>query len=388
MGAPATGQRFYRVLVAVETDPTVYYGPDARRPAVLAARDAEQMLAHLAADLQALLPGIADCSLIAAGALYDQTQLMRPGFPVFAALEATAATPASGAFRAGLVSVGAAEGRLPVDALQPLTNLPLGALLLLPVVVHGPAERLSELGQSMEYRFLEEGQLSAHSAAWLASAFKVTINHARFMTLTDLSALLRMQLDHFGFLPLWELLDAALSGRAEPLAVETPGGQRLEWRDGAVHAVFETFDYWASEGAGAAVPAQRLRLAEGYGQRTRELRQYLATLGAHGVGVEFHLPGERRPLEGSFLAEASGQAAADGAPAITEHGFDNVGTVAISFAREGTVTNYYPLSPRGLNDIHASLRDRVAAGRTVAFPGTIVYDETTRRLRPDDAGDA
>ena len=37
----------------------------------------------------------------------------------------------------------------------------------------------------------------------------------------------------------------------------------------------------------------------------------------------------------------------------------------------------------GLNDVHAYLRDRIPGGHTVAFPGTILYDESTRRLRPD-----
>ena len=78
---------FYRMLVAVETDATRYYGPDAIRPAVLGERDAEQLLSHLAADLKALLPEVASCSLITAGVLLDQTQVLRPGYPVFEALE-------------------------------------------------------------------------------------------------------------------------------------------------------------------------------------------------------------------------------------------------------------------------------------------------------------
>jgi hypothetical protein len=44
------------------------------------------------------------------------------------------------------------------------------------------------------------------------------------------------------------------------------------------------------------------------------------------------------------------------------------------------------VKPRGLNDVHALLRDRIPGGHTVAFPNTIVYDETTRRLRPDETG--
>jgi len=109
----------------------------------------------------------------------------------------------------------------------------------------------------------EEGQLSAHSVTWLGPAFGVTINHARLMTLTDLSALLRLQLEHFGFLPLWDLLDAALAEQVDALTVTTPAGQRYQWRDAVVHVDFQTFDHWANEGSGANLPAGRLALADG-----------------------------------------------------------------------------------------------------------------------------
>jgi hypothetical protein len=117
---------FYRVMVAIETDATRYYGPDASRPALLEATQAEQMLAHLAADMQALLPDISRCGLIAAGALYDQTQVLRPGYPVFAALEATA-TPGAGRFQPGLVSIGGTGGRMP-ESTAPRRWLPKSAM--------------------------------------------------------------------------------------------------------------------------------------------------------------------------------------------------------------------------------------------------------------------
>lgn len=382
---PETSGRaaFYRVMVAVETDATRYYGPEASRPALLESTQAEQMLAHLAADLQALLPDVSRCSLIAAGALYDQTQLLRPGFPLFTALEATAAEGSSGRFRPGLVSIGATDGAMPVKELQPLDDIPLGMLQLLPVVIHGPVSLIDELGNSMEYRFLEEGQLSAHSANWLSSAFGVAVNHARLMTLTDLNALLRLQLEHFGFLPLWELLDAALAGREDRLTVTTPLGQVYDWWDGAVHADFETFDYWASEGDGAERPSARLALADAYGDRTREMRQYMTTLRAHGLTVRYRLPGTDAPLDGSFLVESSETEAGAHHAAITEHSLHGIGTLAVTVVRDGRIEHYYPLDPRGLNDIHACLRERVPGGQTVAFPGTVVYDENTRRLQPD-----
>lgn len=383
MNDSSTETGFYRILVAVETDATRYYGADAIRPAILNNRDAEQLLSHIAADLTSLLPGISGCSLITAGALFDQTQIMRPEFPAFQALEDVSISDRADRFRAKLVSIGAADGAMPVSALQPLEHIPLGMLQLLPVVVHGPADQVQELGQAMEYRFLEEGQLSAHSAAWMQSAFEVEIAHARLMTLTDLNAMLRLQLDHFGFLPLWELLDAALNGSPEILNVTGSGGQQFEWRDGVVHTRFESFDFWASEGTGGELPATRQELATGYADWTRELRQYVTTLSAHGLDFRFHLPGSSQPLEGTWFQESSRQPAGDLASAITEHSFDDLGTIAITAVIDGEVQNYYPLIPQGLNDVHRHLRSRIPEKHTVAFPGTMLYDEDRRCLVSD-----
>ena len=373
----------YRIMVAVETDATRYYGANASRPGLLGISDSEQLLAHMAADLKSLIPGISHCSLIAAGALFDQTQLLRPSYPIFKALEAASVAERAERFQPGLVSIGSEDGKMPLEELQPCEDIPLGLLQLMPLVIHGPANEVAELGQAMEYRFLEEGQVSAHSANWMETAFGVSINHARFMTLTDLNAMLRMQLDHFGFLPLWELLDAALNNRSEPLHLESEGRINYSWRDGAVHTEFETFDHWANEGGGSELTALHQVLAEGYGDWTREIRQYLTTLKAHGVEMVFHQDRKDEPLEGSFFVEPGKLASHSKATTITEHSFKELGTVAVSLVIEGKLQNYYPLSPEGLNDIHASIRERVPGGNTVAFPGTILCDAPNRSLKGD-----
>jgi len=378
----ATGH--YRILVAIETDATRYYGPEAIRPAVLGNSDTEQLLAHLATDLKAMFPSISNCSLIAPGAVYDQTQILRPSYPVFSALEAASVAQRAEEFRPGMVSIAAKDGVMPVDDLQPIGDIPLGLLQLLPLVIHGPESEVAELGQAMEYRFLEEGQLSAHSAKWLEAAFGVSINHGRFMTLTDLNAMLRMQLEHFGFLPLWELMDTALNDSDNTLSVTAESGTRFDWRDGAVHTQFETFDYWANDGRGKGLEATRLILAENYGDWTREIRQYLTTLAAHGVELKFHLPGQPDEILGdSFLVEISASNPAADATTVTEHSYHELGTIAVSLVKDNRMINYYPLKPLGLNDIHHAIRDQVPHGHTVAYPGTVLYNEITRRLAPE-----
>ncbi len=68
---------------------------------------------------------------------------------------------------------------------------------------------------------------------------------------------------------------------------------------------------------------------------------------------------------------------------VTEHSFGELGTIAVSYAGEQGLENYYPLSPQGLNDIHSDIRARGLGEHTVAFPGCILYDEKSRVLMAD-----
>jgi len=342
-------------------------------------------LAHLATDLEGLLPGFAQCDLATAGALFDQTQVLRPGYPVCIALEKVLLPPGNSPVvdpaRPVRVSLGAQHGRMPVAALQPEDSIPLGILQLLPVTVSGDAARLAELGTAMEDIFMQAGQVSAHTARWLESAFAVKINHARFMTLMDLNAMFRLQLEHFGFLPLWQLLDAALNGQEEECEVALENGQVYRWRNGAVHTTFETFDYWSQSGSGMRVDSFRGSLAGAYAGWTRVMRQYLTTLAAHRVPLEFFLPGlSQEALPGSFFVETTTRVAVGRCAEVTEHSFAELGSICVSVVIDNQQFNYYPLRPQGLNDIQQAIRERGLGGKTVSFPGTILYDEKNRSL--------
>ena len=371
-------------MVGVETDATRYHGEHASRPKLLNRAAAEQVLAHIAADLTNLFPAISRCALTMAGALYDQTQVLCPQLPVYRALEnlQQSGNPAD-EFSPRLLSAGASEGQMPLPGLQPNKNIPLGLLQILPLLVSGSARRIASLASEMEHRFLEQGQLSAHSVKSLESHFGVSVNHARFMTFTDLNALLRLQLEHFGFLPLWELLDAAMNTSTQTLEVETAAGLRFDWKDGAVHSFFETFDWWARHGGGADRPAFEHQLQSAYADWTREYRRYLTMLTAHGVRVCQHLPGHGdTELTDSFLLEESTSQPGKTASPITEHSAGDLGTVAVTVVNQDRQMNFYPLKASGLNDLHQFIHAQGYGGDT-AFPGGICYDETTRQLVAD-----
>ena len=376
-----TSIRHQYILVGIETDPTRYHGEHASRPSLLERAGAEQILAHVAADLTAMFPAVNRCTLSMAGALYDQTQILRPHLPVYAALETLQQSGNPGAdFQARLLSIGASAGQMPLQELQPFENIPLGLLQILPLLITGPAENVDKLAEEMEHRFLEQGQASAHFAKALETLFKISVNHARFMTMTDLNALLRLQLEHYGFLPLWELLDAAMTPPSGALEVRTSAGLRFKWQDGIVHSYFESFDWWAGYGAGSTIPATDQQLESAYADWTREYRRYLTMLSAHGVRVSQHLPGlEDAELTDTFLLEESTAKPEPSATAVTEHSTPDLGTVAVTVVSGARQINFYPLLATGLNDLHQFIHEQGFSGDT-AFPGCICHDENTRQL--------
>ena len=83
------------------------------------------------------------------------------------------------------------------------------------------------------------------------------------------------------------------------------------------------------------------------------------------------------------LQEAGMQEAGSLDSAVTEHSFGDLGTIAVTVVHEGRTDNFYPLTAQGLNDIHNHLRGRIPDKQTVAFPGTLLYDERKRCLKAD-----
>jgi hypothetical protein len=272
---------------------------------------------------------------------------------------------------------------MPHKELQPFRNIPLGILQILPVLLTGPRDLVRELHDEMEHIFLEQGQLSAHSAKGLESHFQVSVNHARFMTITDLNAMLHLQLKHFGVLPLWQLLDAAINPTDKVWEVRTEKGLEFKWRDGVVHSYFESFDWWAQYGGGVDIVASDSQLQGAYADWTREYRRYLTMLSAHGVPVHQHLPGlEDAVLEDTFLLEESMVSPQANAFPVTEHNADDLGTIAVTVVSGNRQINFYPLQANGLNDLHQFIHEQ-GMGGDVAYPGQICYDRESRRLISD-----
>jgi hypothetical protein len=259
----------------------------APRHALLAREATDELGALLGVDLQRLLPGIEALDLAFAAAHFDPCELLRPGWPVHAALS-DLAQRAPGRGRGRVIGFGAHLGTMPATPLQPEPGLFGGPLRLLPFALLGEAAVVADVGRAMESRLLETGMAGAATALYAQEHFGGRLEHARYLSLHDLCAMTAMQYEHAGLGALWPLIEAALlapeseewlDAPREPLARwngrevviaerEGRGGQSVQREHGVPDAGFDSPD-------GGAVRLRR--------------RQFESVLGAHGIEVRRHV---------------------------------------------------------------------------------------------------
>ena len=103
----------YAGLLALELDPQRADFSDVP-PEPLSVATATALAGHLAKDLDRILDGIHHLGLILPGALYDQTEILRPGFPLIDALtELYSGSDRDRIFKPRLIALGSDTG-LPI----------------------------------------------------------------------------------------------------------------------------------------------------------------------------------------------------------------------------------------------------------------------------------
>jgi hypothetical protein len=248
--------RLLRGALALELRPGI-----APRRAGLDLATTSEIAAFAARDLARCAPGAQDHALGLAGVLFDPVELLRPGWPVHAALGQLLATaPGQGA---GRVVAFAGDG-LP-EALWPDPVHADGPLRLLPWVLRGPVSTLEPVARAFEATLLDTGMAPADLALALQAAIGVPVEHVRHVTGHDLAALMAMQYEHAGLGAIWPLVEAAVYGDEGDVWLDAPPEPLVVLRDGRARI---------ANVHGADIHVQR---------RTRQLR---AVLEAHGVVVE------------------------------------------------------------------------------------------------------
>ena len=273
--------------------------------AALAQADVGALAALIARDLGRFAPEAAALELLTVGAHYDPVEVLRPGWPLHRELDELAARApragtgvAAGAEQAGqIIAFGAHDGRLP-GALAPSPDFLGGPLRLVPFVLgalpearrNGDGSVVARVGEAFERELLERGMAGAGTALAAQEAFGLQVEHARYLTVHDLAAMMAMQYDHAGLAPLWPLLETALLQPGGEAWLDAPPEPLVHYTDREARVALFTPAAWQARYAGDA-PCEsdegRERLSRQHQHFEARQRQFAAVLGAHGIIVNF-----------------------------------------------------------------------------------------------------
>jgi hypothetical protein len=266
------------------------------KPGSIAARDTlsqrdagtlSQLVAH---DLATFAPEAAALELAMIGAHFDAVELLRPGWPLHRELDQFAAR-VPGSSESRVIAFGAHDGQLP-DALTPSADFAGGPLRLLPFVLGGDAEVVTRVGDAFERELMERGMAGAGTALAAQDLFGLQVEHARYLTVHDLAALMAMQYEHAGLAPLWPVIEAALLAPAHEEWLDAPPEPLVHYAGGEARIALLSPTAWRMRHAHE--PGQdSTRLEHAFDQFQARQRQFAAVLGAHGITVTFvHCPGD------------------------------------------------------------------------------------------------
>ena len=387
------------------------------KPPPLLTRDVANVLAsQIADDLNRLLEeGIAPAGLVLAGALYDQTDVFRPRFPLLSALaDLMRCAPRNAGLPPPRLAIGASDGRFPIDALNPQPQAVFGPLALLPFCLVGTSEVMDRVFMDMENMLARHGQVSPATHAVVQAAFSVPVLNLFYATLGDLCAWLRNQMENNDLRGLWQLLEPALFERPGPhQVVLADSGNRYLLMDDMAWSPFYTFDDWARFGPGQTVAASQL--SEGYQRWLQQSRLYAVALPAYGLPLRWVLGtpmiqqdetsaamdalqaapalNERYLTETIYLQAGAIHPVRLVATQHTERGLDTIAYSLAAFAIDGqllSLEHFYPLCTDGLEAIASQIQQRSrnwGISHTIRQPGWLVYSPTERCLGVLDDND-
>ena len=342
-------------------------------------RDEAPELAELvAADLRGLVPSVSQARLALAGALFDQVELLRPGFPVWATLDELARRVPRGHLE-NVVAFGSHAGQMPAPPLEPSPAFADGPMRLLPMSLLAPEALAETLSEALEVQLVGRGEAGPLTADWLMRTLGIRLEHVRYLSRNDLLALTCVQYEHVNLAALWSLLEAALLTPYRAESAVTARGLALHYADGRVRV--QSPAQWLAEQAGVGIDeigARRHALAG----IVFELRQYAALLEAHQLPLTLQQAAGRETLAGpGYFAEVLAEVAPGyDAPALFAHEAPGLGTVVITVAQRGeggrslALAHGYPLQPNARGPLLSMLAERYGLSPKLQSLGTIVLD--------------
>ncbi len=250
--------------------------------AVLSQQQTGQLVERIGHDLSLLAPAVSDLDLVIMGAHFDPAEILRPGWPIHRRLhELHQRAPGRNA-APRLIGFGAdAHGEVP-QPLQCDPELHGGALRLLPILLTGEgADRVVDV---LESELMERGMARAETALLAQEAFASRLEHARYLTVHDLAAMMALQYQHMGLDALWPILETALLAPGRVAWLDAPPeplihlGATGEARIALFSPASWHRHYMPDE-------TRENHLATLYGYFQARIRQLAAILQAHAIPV-------------------------------------------------------------------------------------------------------
>jgi len=279
--------------------------PDAHAAhATLQPAAAAELAEGIARDLAILVPEAAALDLVVLAAHYDPVELLRPGWPLHAVLDALALRAPLNTERPAddgrILAFGACDGALPEAVPTPAADYSLGAMRLVPFLLRGDAgsqPRVEQVGHALEEVLIDRGMAGAATALFAQQAFGAPIEHARYLTIHDLAALMAMQYEHAGLGKLWPLIEAALLSPQKEIWLDAPPEPLARYSDGAVRIALLDCETWRNGGfAPPSAGEDADQLERAFEHFEARQRQIAAVLEAHGIPVTFdHCPAGKDP---------------------------------------------------------------------------------------------
>lgn len=266
-------------LLALELSPG--HGMD---KAQLSVSEAGKLGELMADDLRQWIAPHADIDISLAGACFDPVEILRPEWPVHREL-ARLSHLAPKSADARLLSIGADAGIMP-EGLQPKADFQGGPMRLIPFVLSGPAASISAVQDRMEAELMERGMAGAGTALAAQDLFGAVIEHARYMTLHDLVALMAMQYEHNGLTPVWPIIETALFAPHKDVWLDAAPEPLIFLKANIAHIAMLDSHQWAQmqtdiNGKDCEQLERQFQMFQ------MRQRQIAALLEAHGIEVNF-----------------------------------------------------------------------------------------------------
>lgn len=333
-----------RLVAGIEVRP-----PSADARFVIEREAAERIGGHIAEDLAACVEAVTAGHLATGPALLEPGQVLAPErrspWSKLAEL-ARLDRPQS----PGVTTLGAHRGRLPDPVLGPDPLPPSGQFLCLPLLLR-LEDDVDAVTAALERELFDIGGLRPPALGELMQTTGLEPVHGQLMTLTDLMALVKMQLAGAGLDPFWPPVEHMLLESDRACAFELPAGIQARWQPDASALVF-VLDFDAD--GRIAAPSEMLRW--------RAFRQQTAVLDQHRTDWRVESTTPRAVVDPAMRwieVDAGPTTVSASAPVELEQDRE-LGLLGFRMVRDGRLLRCYPLRAEGIAALHQRLGD---AGR-------------------------